>query len=246
MLIALLADVHANREALEACLEHAREAGAERLVFLGDLVGYGADPEWVVETVMAEVARGAVAVRGNHDDAVRKGPGGMNGMAAAAIDWTRERLSPEAAGFLARLPLDWEEEGRLYVHADASDPEAWHYVTDADAALASLNATDAWATFCGHTHVPRLFGITAAVKLTGFRPVPGVAVPLLRARKWVAVLGAVGQPRDGDPSACYGMLDTERSELTWHRVPYDAAAAAEKIREAGLPEVLALRLLRGA
>lgn len=247
MLIALLADIHANREALSACLEHAEAEGAGRLVFLGDVVGYGADPEWAVETVMARVGRGALALLGNHDQAALSegGGAGMNASAAAAIAWIRSRLSRESTEFLASLPLEVEEEGRLYVHADASDPAGWHYVTDADAARRSLEATTAQATFCGHTHVPALFGITAAAKLAAFRPVPGVAVPLLRPRQWLAVLGAVGQPRDGNPAACYGMLDTVRSELTWVRVPYDVEAAAEKIRAAGLPESLALRLHGG-
>ena len=246
MLIALMADLHANREAFAACLEHAERQGAQRLAFLGDVVGYGADPEWVTEAVMARVARGAVAVLGNHDEAaVGRGRGGMNATAEAAIAWTRGRLSAEAAGFLASLPLEIEEEDRLYVHADASDPGRWRYVAEAEDARRSLEATGAQATFCGHTHVPRLFGITAAAKLASFQPVPALPVPLLRPRQWVAVLGAVGQPRDGDPAACYGMLDTARDELTWVRVPYDVAAAAEKIRAAGLPESLALRLHRG-
>jgi diadenosine tetraphosphatase ApaH/serine/threonine PP2A family protein phosphatase len=245
MLIALMADLHANREAFAACLDHAERQGAQRLVFLGDVVGYGADPEWVTETVMARVARGAVAVLGNHDQAVRRGAGGMNATAEAAIAWTRSRLSAEAADFLDALPLEAWEEDRLYVHADASDPGRWRYVLEAEDARRSLEATEAQATFCGHTHVPRLFGITAAAKLASFQPVPGVPVPLVRPRQWLAVLGAVGQPRDGDPAARYGMLDTARGELAWVRVPYDAAAAAEKIRAAGLPESLALRLRRG-
>ena len=247
MLIALMADLHANREAFAACLDHAEREGAERLVFLGDIVGYGADPEWVTETVIGLVShRGAVALMGNHDEAAaRPGRGGMNAAAEAAVAWTRSRLSAEASGFLASLPLEIWEEDRLYVHADASDPGRWNYVAEAEDARRSLEATDAQATFCGHTHVPRLFGITAAAKLATFRPVPGVPVPLLRPRQWIAVLGAVGQPRDGDPAACYGMLDTSRGELTWVRVPYDVETAAEKIRAAGLPESLALRLHRG-
>ncbi len=247
MLIALMADLHANREAFAACLDHAEREGAQRLVFLGDAVGYGADPEWVTETVMGLVSRrGALAVLGNHDEgAVRLGRGGMNAAAEAALAWTRSRLSAEAAGFLDSLPLEIWEEDRLYVHADASEPGRWRYVLEAEDARRSLEATDAQATFCGHTHVPRLFGITAADKLTSFRPVPGVPVPLLRPRQWIAVLGAVGQPRDGNPAACYGMLDTARAELAWVRVPYDVETAAEKIRAAGLPESLALRLRSG-
>lgn len=248
MLIALMADLHANREAFAACLAHAERAGAERLVVLGDIVGYGADPEWVTETVMGLVSRrGAVALLGNHDEAtVGRGRGGMNAAAEAVAAWTRSRLSSEASGFLASLPLEIWDEDRLYVHADASDPGRWRYVLEAEDARRSLEAaTEAQATFCGHTHVPRLFCITAAAKLTSFTPVPDIPVPLVRPRQWLAVLGAVGQPRDGNPAACYGMLDTSRGELAWVRVPYDVGTAAEKIRAAGLPESLALRLHRG-
>lgn len=248
MRIALLADIHANREALAACLRHAAGQGVGRLVFLGDLVGYGADPGWVVETVRARVAQGeAIALLGNHDEAAvsPRGPVGMNAEAAAAIAWTRERLDPEAVAFLASLPLVAEDGERLYVHADASAPTRWRYVADAEAARRSLDATAARIIVCGHVHVPALYGLTATDKLIAHRPVPGVAVPLLRPRRWLAALGAVGQPRDGDPRACYGLLDTERSELAWMRVPYDAATAAAKIRAAGLPESLAARLERG-
>src|SRR5689334_22991769 len=98
MRIAFLSDIHANREALEACLADARVRGAERLVFLGDIVGYGADPEWAVDTVAAEVARGAIALRGNHDDAIAR-PSRMNPVAVAAIEWTRPRLSAEQRAF---------------------------------------------------------------------------------------------------------------------------------------------------
>src|SRR5512143_3668400 len=115
MTIAFFADVHANREALEACLSHARAGGAERLVFLGDYVGYGAEPEWVVATIRDEVARGAVALLGNHDAAVAKSDGGMEAATEMAIEWTRSRLDPSARTFLATLPLTVEDGDRLYV-----------------------------------------------------------------------------------------------------------------------------------
>jgi diadenosine tetraphosphatase ApaH/serine/threonine PP2A family protein phosphatase len=94
-------------------------------------------------------------------------------------------------------------------------------------------------------HVPALYGLTATAKLVSFTPVAGVAVPLARPRRWHAVLGAVGQPRDGEPAAAWSLLDTTASEITLHRVPYDVATAARKIRDAGLPEALASRLSRG-
>ena len=245
MRIALFSDIHGNREAFAACLEHARQHRPDRMVLLGDFVGYGADPAWVVQQVRDLVAQGAIAIAGNHDEAAWKGPGGLNATAAAAIAWTRQQLAPEALAFLKALPLEVEEEDRLYVHADASDPAAWRYVTEQEEARRSLVATTQRLTFCGHVHTPRLYGITATDKLTAFRPTAGMAVPLPRPRQWLAVLGAVGQPRDGDPAACWGMLDAANSQFTWHRVPYDVAAAAEKIRDAGLPESLAARLYRG-
>ncbi|MFL1463559.1 metallophosphoesterase family protein [Roseococcus sp. DSY-14] len=243
MKVALLADIHANLEALEACLAHAAAQGAQRLVLLGDLVGYGADPAAVVARVRA---LGAPCVQGNHDHAALHGPQGFSAGAAAAMRWTQAQLSAADKAWLDALPLSLDEEDRLYVHAEASDPAAWHYVEGAAEARASLAATTARLTFCGHTHVPLLCGITPTDKLATHRPPPGAPMPLLEPWRWLAVMGAVGQPRDGNPAACYGLLDTARSECAWMRVPYDIAAAQAKIRAAGLPDALADRLARGA
>src|SRR5215218_9377296 len=117
MLIALLADVHGNREALTACLADAERAGADRYVFLGDLVGYGADPAWVVDRTAEMVKAGAVAVLGNHDAAVLNPSETMSAAASAAIAWTRTRLDGAQRSFLAELPLTVEEGDRLFVHA---------------------------------------------------------------------------------------------------------------------------------
>ncbi|HEY8609834.1 MAG TPA: metallophosphoesterase [Roseomonas sp.] len=244
-MIAILSDIHANREALSACLDHADRAGATRYVFLGDYVGYGADPAWCLRTVMDRIAHGAVALLGNHDQAVFARTTRMNGRAAAAMEWTRAQLSPDAATFLKTLPIEHVEEDRLYVHADASSPEDWRYIFGAEEARRSLEATPARVTICGHVHAPRLFGLTATEKVSAFTPVPDAPVPLSRARRWLAVMGSVGQPRDHDPSACYALLDPETSELRWIRVPYDVETAAAKIRQAGLPESLADRLFTG-
>lgn len=246
MRIAVLADVHANLEAFHACLEHAKARGAERIVLLGDLVGYGADPEAVLELAIALVAAGAIALLGNHDEAaIAGGSNGMNDMAAAAIAWTRTRLSEAHRRFLAGLPLTVEEQGCLFVHAEASAPERWRYVTDAEAARRSMEATHAHVTVCGHVHRPALYSLGETGKLTPFVPVAGAPVPLAHGRRWLAVLGAVGQPRDGNPAASYMMLETSPMQATWQRVPYDVAATAAKIRAAGLPTALAERLFRG-
>ena len=245
MLLALFSDIHANRQAFSAFLEAARARGAQRLIFLGDFVGYGGDPEWTVDTAIRLIADGAVAVRGNHDQAIGTPSETMNAEAQAAIDWTRDRLSAGQRRFLAGLPLALEEEDRLYVHSEASQPARWHYVQATPDAARSMIATSAHVTFCGHIHTPGLYSMSATAKMTSFVPVSGVPINLLKGRQWLAVLGSVGQPRDRNPAAAFALYDTAAREITYCRVPYDVEAAAQRIREQGLPPWLAERLLIG-
>jgi diadenosine tetraphosphatase ApaH/serine/threonine PP2A family protein phosphatase len=246
MRIALFADIHGNRHAFAACLEQARELGAERIVLLGDYVGYGADPVWVTSAVRELVAGGALAVRGNHDSAVTNHRERMNDAAQMAIEWTRGELGPAERRFLEELPFTHEEEDRLYVHADASRPENWRYVLDESDAALSLNATKAVITLCGHVHQPMLYRLARTGQLASFLPKTGRAIALQPNQRWLAVLGSVGQPRDGNPAAAFAMFDTERRELTYCRAPYDVEAAAAAIRGKGLPSWLADRLFIGA
>jgi len=246
MRIGFLADLHANREATEACMKALSRAGCKRFVFLGDLIGYGADPAWVVDFVRAQVAAGAVAVQGNHDAALREGAGGaLHAEARAAIDWTRARLDDAQRSFLLGLPLAVEDGDRLYVHANAFDPGGWAYVHNALAVERSLAATGCSLTLVGHVHDQALHYTGTAGQPIRFDPVPGVAVPLLASRRWLAVVGSCGQPRDGNPAAACAWLDTAGRRLTFLRVPYDHAGAAAKIRAAGLPETFAARLEGG-
>lgn len=245
MRLAFFADIHANRQAFGACLEAARANGAERFICLGDYVGYGADPEWTVETVMGLVEQGALAVRGNHDTAISSSAESMNAEAQAAIEWTRSRLSAPERKFLSELPLTRDEDDRLYVHSDASQPAKWHYVRSTADAGRSLIATDAHITFCGHIHRPALYSMSVTGKMTSFIPISGIKVQLLPGRRWLAVIGSVGQPRDGDPAACFAMFDTASREITYCRAPYDVDAAAARIRDNGLPSLLADRLFVG-
>jgi diadenosine tetraphosphatase ApaH/serine/threonine PP2A family protein phosphatase len=245
VLLALFADVHANRQAFDACLDAARARGAERFVLLGDFVGYGADPEWSVDTVMRLVEEGAVAVRGNHDNAIGTPSETMNEVAQAAIDWTRGRLSAAQRAFLAGLPMVQDEDDRLYVHSEASNPVRWRYVQSTADAARSIVATSAQVTFCGHIHRPALYSMSATAKMTSFVPTSSVGVQLLQGRRWLAVLGSVGQPRDGNPAACFATYDTTTREITYCRVPYDVEAAANRIRANGLPLFLAERLAQG-
>jgi diadenosine tetraphosphatase ApaH/serine/threonine PP2A family protein phosphatase len=246
--LALLADVHSNLEALSACLDHARANGAERYAFLGDLVGYGADPVAVTDVIAGMADDGALVVRGNHDEAAadEARTEGMNGAAAEAARWTSRVLSAERRRWLAELPLTRREGEALLVHGSASGPDQFTYITDPRAAgMSFLAAGDATYVFCGHVHEPVLYHLGASARPQPFRPVPGVEIPVPRHRRWLAVVGSVGQPRDGNTAAAYALVDLSRRTLTFHRIPYDWAGAAQKILDAGLPPRLAVRLQKG-
>lgn len=245
MRIAVLTDIHANREAFEAVLTDVAAHAVDQIAILGDIVGYGPDPAWCCDTVAALVQTGAVCVRGNHDNAAVGAPESMSTLARKAITWTQTQLGRAQVDFLTGLPMTAEAEGVLFVHASANRPEDWTYVTSDTRAAPSFRASSARLILCGHVHVPLLAScdIGGVVREQVFRH--GLPIPLLPSRRWLAVVGSVGQPRDGVPQAGWALLDTGRAELTFRRTPYDSAGTAAKLRAAGLPEELALRLLQG-
>lgn len=246
MRIALLSDIHSNLEALRACLAHARQEGVDRHAFLGDLVGYCADPGAVIDTVAEYVANGAVAVKGNHDEAVETNRlASMSDGAADVLDWTRRVLTPAERAFLAGLPLSVQDGELCFVHASAKSPAAWPYVETAQDARESISASGATYTFSGHVHDQVLYFNTLAGKTAPFRPTSGSRVPVPPHRYWLALVGSVGQPRDGNPAAAYAIFDDVAEEITFFRVPYDHVAAAGKIRRAGLPVWIANRIEHG-
>jgi len=240
--IALLSDIHANVGALTACLRHAEEHGAERYVFLGDFVGYGGDAQAVLDLVQHHAAAGAIAIKGNHDEGVEKAAGYFNDAARAALAWARETLSAQQRQFLAALPLIVREGPICYVHATAASPERWDYIDSPSAAKRCADAAEAPYTFCGHMHDQVLYFENARGRMGEFRPVPGTAISVRRHRRWVGIVGSVGQPRDRNPAAAYTLFDATQEQITFHRVTYDALAAADRIRKCGLPESLAYRV----
>jgi diadenosine tetraphosphatase ApaH/serine/threonine PP2A family protein phosphatase len=240
--IALLSDVHANLDALTACLQHARERAVGQYAFLGDLVGYGAEPGAVVDVVAGLVAGGAIAVRGNHDAAIAETSAAFEDDARESIAWTRAALTGPQKEFLSALPLSVRRDDLCFVHSSAVDPQAWRYIETAADARESIDASGAIYTFSGHVHDQVLYFRTLAGKTAPFRPTSGSAVPVPSHRGWLAIVGSVGQPRDHNAAAAYAVFDSEAEEITFYRVPYDHAAAAEKIRRAGLPQWLAHRV----
>lgn len=249
MKLALLSDIHANIQALDTCIEHAHSQGAERFAVLGDLVGYGADPVAVVQRIQSMHADGALVIKGNHDAMVAKPPSAVSCMGESTAQWTRDQLGEAERFFLQQLPLQHPLENIVLVHGSVDNPERWRYVTDERSAGASLDACaeqpDIRYVFVGHVHIQTLYYRDAGNGLMRFTPTAGVAVPVPRHRLWLATIGSVGQPRDGNPKAMYAIFDTEKLQLTFHRVSYDHHGAAGAIRRAGLPAFFADRLLKG-
>jgi len=245
LIIALLSDIHSNIEALNGCMKHAAESGAERYVFLGDLVGYGADPEEVIAAVARCAEQGAVAVKGNHDEAIEKRAGYMNDATKHSIEWTRSALPATCKVFLSTLPMLVRDEAICFVHASAASPARWDYVDTPAAARRSDEAAQTTYTFSGHVHDQMLYFEGVQGKWSAFKPTPGSPVPIRGHRRWLALVGSVGQPRDGHPAAAYTLFDPAREQITFHRLAYDHIAAAQKIRRAGLPEAHAYRVEKG-
>jgi diadenosine tetraphosphatase ApaH/serine/threonine PP2A family protein phosphatase len=245
MRTAILADIHSNLEALQTCLAHARAQGAEQYAFVGDLVGYNADPVACIDLVREMQAKGAIVVRGNHDQAALGGLcEDMSFVPREAIYWTRTQLGASEREFLASLPLIERRDGCTFVHASAEEPATWPYVISFRQAKECMVASGETMTFVGHVHHQTLYYAAGATTRL-FEPDSGVAIPVPSRWQWLAIAGSVGQPRDGNVAAAYALFDSEKRNLTFFRIPYDYHSAARKVLAAGLPEQLAVRLRRG-
>ena len=244
MRIAVLSDIHANLTALDAVLA---DAGPVDAVWqLGDVVGYGPEPDAVVER-LREI--GATGVRGNHDAAACGGSeiDWFNPEARRAMEWTRRAISPGTVAWLATLPERRTEPPCALVHGSYREP-LWEYVTSEEVARANLDVLEEGSPIGlhGHTHMPIAFlgdpddgdGVTTV------RARPGLTLDL-QGRSALVNPGSVGQPRDGDPRASYLVWEPENARVTWQRVAYDIEAVQRSMREAGLPPALAARLSVG-
>ena len=236
---AVLGDVHSNWEALTAVLADAASQGVSDYVCVGDLVGYNANPAECIEKL---VAIKCVTVRGNHDHYCSNDEAleDFQPLAANVIDWTRRQLSAEQTDFLRNLPLVRKIEGFTVVHSTLDMPDRWGYVFDSLDAEAHFNYQTTAVCFYGHTHLPIVFDKHQRVSRSSY-----TCVRIGIGRKYYFNVGSVGQPRDGDPRAAYVVFDTKAREVELRRVAYDIRSTQEKIRAAGLPERLAVRLELG-
>ncbi|HUK14727.1 MAG TPA: metallophosphoesterase family protein [Thermoanaerobaculaceae bacterium] len=246
----ILSDIHANLEAFRAVLSHAARKRRDAVLFLGDVVGYGAAPNQVVERLrrMGNV----VSVRGNHDRVVldpEQGAVFFNTHARRAAQWSAEMLTPANQRYVEGLPIGPRTvgEGVAICHGSPSDED--EYLFSEAEAMSAFHAAPARVTFFGHSHVPCMFELSGegdheslvGVLLRGSR----VVIDLDPTRRYLINPGSVGQPRDRDPRASYGMYDTAVGRFTLYRVPYNVELARRRILTAGLPPILGDRLVHG-
>jgi diadenosine tetraphosphatase ApaH/serine/threonine PP2A family protein phosphatase len=232
MKMALFSDVHANLEALESVLSDARWQGCDQFACLGDIVGYAADPVACLDIVRDLECP---MVRGNFDESAARKDSleDLNPFARQHLLWTRRQLDEERCQWLGELKLVQRVSDFTLVHATLDSPGNWGYVTNDFDAMASFSYQSTQVCFYGHTHVPRIFEKGSAV-----RTVHGTDIALRRGMKYFINVGSVGQPRDGDWRAAYGIYDREAQTFSIRRVEYDIETTRAKIRDAGLPPAI--------
>ena len=242
----VIADIHANLTALDAVL--AAAGSVDAVWHCGDIVGYGPDPDDVVERLRGV---GAIGVRGNHDEGVLADEhlDSFNPEARKAIEWTRTVMKPATRDYIEALPLRLEPDGVTIVHGSPRDP-IWEYIFTESVAASGFRGFETPICLHGHTHVPVVYRLEPSAggeQDEHLRTTPGrdgLRVELTGAR-FLLNPGSVGQPRDRDPRASFLVLDTGDGSATWHRVPYDTAAVQARMQKAGLPAWLIERLSYG-
>jgi diadenosine tetraphosphatase ApaH/serine/threonine PP2A family protein phosphatase len=245
MRLALFADIHSNLEAMAAFIEDASSRHIHRYICLGDIVGYGADPNECIRLVRSLPKMNCVL--GNHDAAAvwRYSPYGMTRDAQEVILWTIDQLTRDNADYLKNLPPVLKLVNMFFAHANPYNPEAYRYVINKKYAARSFGAVKEKLTFIGHSHRPVVITRKNLFQITFHTPRGSEKKDLHKGKKQIINCGSIGQPRDGDPRACYCVVDTENETVEFHRVDYDFHGAVDKIKQAGLPDILARRLIRG-
>jgi len=245
MRFAIVTDIHANREALEAVLASLERLRIDRYICLGDVVGYGADPKWCLQTIRDTCE---LTIMGNHDAAIS---GKMDfsyyyDAARQVLEWTRQQLDPDELEWLANLPYSQvdEDTGQCFTHGDPIMPENYNYIYTLQHAQDLLHFHEElkYLTWVGHSHLRRIFRFESEEMVREVVPENIVLDPQY---KYLIAAGGVGQPRDNDPRTGFVVYDSDTQKATFHRLEYDIAKAAQKIIDAGLPHGFAYRLYNG-
>lgn len=242
MSIALISDVHGNLEALNAVLQDIRQNGkVNEVIFLGDAVGYGANPNEVLRLIRSECS---IKIMGNHDYSALGllDSGEFNAYAQSAIAYTSSVLDAESVGILSAFKISHHTADMTLVHATPEEPQAWHYCLSLAEADRQFHHFDNRICFLGHSHKPVVYARNFAGEAYS---IGGRDIDLEKEYRYIVNTGSVGQPRDGDPRACYVWFDGESGIVTYRRVEYDVTTAQAKMAAVKLPEFLIERLASG-
>ncbi len=235
MSIAIISDIHGNLEALSTALDYIDRQGIKDIYCLGDIVGYGPNPNECVEIVRQ---RSKVVLMGNHDYAAI----GLarieyfNEYAKMATYWTMDRLTKKNQDFIKQLPFIYQTDSMIMVHASPSKPSHWYYILSLNDAIMEMQSFTQNICFVGHSHVPVVFNQKTTIK-ENFIIEPN--------QKYIVNVGSVGQPRDGDPRLCFVVYEPDAGKLKYIRLNYNIEQTYQKIIKSGLPTFLAERLLKG-
>lgn len=232
MRIAIISDIHSNLEALEKSLELIDHRMVDEILCLGDIIGYGANPNECIDLVREATPH---VLLGNHDEAAVELSGieYFNAFARIAAEWTKRELTEDNRIFVENLPFSMERDGMFFVHSSPHEPQEWHYILSPADAQFNFQFFSQPLCFVGHSHVPGLFCEDIWTR------------EVVRGKKFIVNVGSVGQPRDNDWRLSLGIFDTEKWLYENVRSEYDVETAANKIRTAGLPKPLADRLFVG-
>ena len=241
MQYAIISDIHGNLEALQSVLSDIEKRKVDQILCLGDVVGYGANPNECVDIIRKEAV---ITLAGNHDYAPlgKLDVSYFNLWARSAIDWTANNLSQASKDFLLSLPLKKQMDGFTIVHATPLNPDEWYYITTIEDAVINFPEFEDQVCFVGHSHIPLIVAMTEDREYRLERKNP---LKFAEGERYIINVGSVGQPRDLDPKAAYATFDSSTKLYELRRVQYNVAETQRKVREAGLPDYLAVRLETG-
>jgi predicted phosphodiesterase len=243
MKIALISDIHANIEALEAVLADIETQKVEEVLCLGDIVGYGANPNECIDLVRKTCS---LVLLGNHDAAAvgLLSTQHFNIHAKIAIEWTSDNLKKTGHDYLATLPLKENKFSHTFVHATPYEPNMWYYITSLEEAAFNFQFFETSFCFVGHTHIPIII-VLEQEKEVYVHPGESLEYGALANVRFLINVGSVGQPRDRNSKSCYGIIDTESKTFAYRRIAYDVQKAQAKMRKIKMPEFLISRLEEG-